>query len=322
MTAHDTLPAGTRGGAAGAACRITHVRHVALGVSDLHRARRFYRDIWHLDLVGDDSDMAWFGAGCAEPFILRLRSEQDQRTDLVALGAASRQHVDEVADIVARAGATVIREPGLLDGPGGGYGLRFFDPDGRVLEVSADVTPRAFREVEPTESRPRKLSHVVLNTPDIDGTRWFYEQVLGFRVSDWLGDAMCFLRCNREHHAIALFRAPHVSVNHISFEMRGVDEFMRGTGRLVRSGNRPLWGPGRHGPGNNTFSYFRDSEGFVVEYTTELEHIDEARGWCPQVWEMTPEKSDLWGTGGELSDATIAALLGVADAGTWKPPPA
>ena len=35
------------------------------------------------------------------------------------------------------------------------------------------------------------------------------------------------------------------------------------------------WGPGRHGPGNNAFNYFIDPFGVVIEYTAEVEQIDD-----------------------------------------------
>ena len=67
-------------------------------------------------------------------------------------------------------------------------------------------------------------------------TKQFYEDHLGFVLSDWLEDEMCFLRVRTDHHIIAIGHGPHTSLNHISFEMRGIDEFMRGTGRLMRAG--------------------------------------------------------------------------------------
>ena len=36
-----------------------------------------------------------------------------------------------------------------------------------------------------------------------------------------------------------------------------------------------MWGVGRHGPGNNVFSYFVEPNGFVTEYTTEVEQVDD-----------------------------------------------
>ena len=86
---------------------------------------------------------------------------------------------------------------------------------------------------------------------------------------------MCFLRVRRNHHILAISEGPHVSLNHISFEMRGLDEFMRGTGRLIRSGSAPLWGPGRHGAGDNTFSYFADATGKIVSRLDVIYDTDE-----------------------------------------------
>ena len=86
-----------------------------------------------------------------------------------------------------------------------------------------------------------------------------------------MGEMMHFMRCNDWHHSLAIARGPHTSVHHVSFEMRGLDEYMRGTGRVMRAGIKKIWGPGRHNAGNNTFSYFLDPSGNTMEYTTELE---------------------------------------------------
>jgi catechol 2,3-dioxygenase-like lactoylglutathione lyase family enzyme len=209
-----------------------------------------------------------------------------------------------------------------LSTPGGGYGLRFFDPDGRLIEVSADVELRPYRRLEEKESIPQKLSHVVINSTDVRATKAFYEDVLGFRLSDWLGDLMCFLRAGAQHHILAISQAPSHSLNHISFEMRGLDEYMRGTGRMIRHGHRPLWGPGRHGAGDNTFSYFLDPLDNVIEYTTELALVDEDT-WEPQVWDPTsPDTQDQWGTGGAMTEVMLPIMLKQRDdEGLWTPSP-
>ena len=66
--------------------------------------------------------------------------------------------------------------------------------------------------------------------------------------------------------------------------MRDIDEYMRGTGRMVRQGHAPLWGPGRHSSGDNVYSYFAGPDDFVVEYTTALERIGDEDAWVPRVW--------------------------------------
>jgi hypothetical protein len=123
----------------------------------------------------------------------------------------------------------------------------------------------------------------------------FFTDVLGFRVSDWLGDFMCFLRCNGAHHRVAILPGP-TCLNHVAYDMHGLDGMMRGISRLKQADVVIRWGPGRHTAGDNTFSYFVTPAGFAVEYTAELEEVDferhEARVYAP-----APRVMDQWGIG-------------------------
>ena len=139
---------------------ITHVRYVALATEDLARTVAFYQGIWGLYPVGGDGDVVFLGAvGSPKPCVLRVRAATERRTDLIAFGAKDRAAVDDLASVLASDGVRIAAEPGTLAVPGGGYGFRFFDLDGRLVEVSADVAAKPFREIEAGESVPRKLSH-------------------------------------------------------------------------------------------------------------------------------------------------------------------
>ncbi|MET8756358.1 VOC family protein [Lentzea sp. NPDC004782] len=292
---------------------------MGLGVPDLAQAREFYEKHWQLEVVGTDDDRVYLGAACPESHVLRLRATDESRVDLLSLAAETRADVDAVAARVTRhPEARLISEPGVRQDLGGGYGVRFLDCDGRTVEVAIEVARREFVPIGHEDSRPKAISHVVFNTSDINKTRLFYESVLGFKVSDWVEDFFCFMRTNEVHHLLAFTSSPHHSLNHIAFEVNGLDEFMRATGGMMRRGHQPVWGPGRHGVGNNTFSYFRDpSSGFVMEYTTELELVDES--WTPTV--HPAGDTDRWGTSNELDDTVRALMRGKPDAGLWTPPP-
>lgn len=302
---------------------ITHVRSVGLGVPDLAKAREFYEHRWKLELVDSDDDRMYLGGGCPEGHVLRLRATTEPRVDVLALAADSEQEVDRIGELVAgHPDAKLISEPGHRQDLGGGYAVRFFDCDGRTVEVSAGVAGRVFRPVGAMDSRPMGISHVVLNTPDLQRARAFYQAVLGFKVSDWVEDIMCFLRTGPAHHIIAFTQAPHTSLNHVAFEVRGIDEFMRATGSMMTQGIAPIWGPGRHGVGNNTFSYFQDpSSRFVLEYTTAAQVIDDEHGWTPKVYPATAQTTDQWGTANPRDDLVSATLIGTPDPGIWLPPP-
>jgi len=306
---------------------ITHLRHVDLAVPDFEAQLDFFTSTWGLTSEHSDSGLAFLAAeGSPEQYVVRLRQSPDKRIDLISFGAATPADVDTLAQQVAADGVTLVSEPGTLQTPGGGYGFRFFDNEGRTVEVSADVAVRQHRKIEEGESIPVRLSHVVINSADPDSTRAFYEKHLGFALSDTLmhprmGEMMWFMRVNAWHHSMAIARGPHPSLHHASFEMRGIDEYMRGTGRLLRAGVEKIWGPGRHLAGNNTFSYFLDPHGNTVEYTTELDLIDEDT-WHPHMYDFSdPEVSDQWGTANQMNEFVAQRSFNDPDKGLFVAPP-
>ena len=306
---------------------ITHLRHVDLAVPDFERQLGFYTRTWGLTTVASDSGIAFLAAeGSPERYVIRLRKAADKRLDLVSFGAAAAADVDAIAEHLIGAGVPIAAEPGSLTTEGGGYGLRFFDVDGRTIEVSADVATREHRKIEEQESIPVRLSHVVLNGTDPDATARWYSDTLGFRLSDTLagpemGTVMNFMRCNARHHSLAFARGPHVSLHHVSFELRGIDEFMRGTGRVLRSGTRMVWGPGRHLAGSNTFAYFLDPQNNTIEYTTELAELDEDT-WHPHVYDMhDDEVQDQWGTANPMNELVARESFNDPDRGLFTAPP-
>lgn len=306
---------------------ITHLRHLDLAVPDYRAQLDFYTNIWGLKAEHDDSGIAFLVAeGSPEPYVVRLREDGDKRIDLIAFGAASSADVDTLAGRLATDNVQIVREPGSLDTPGGGYGFRFFDNEGRTVEVSAEVAVRQHRKIEEGETAPVRLSHVVINSADPEGTRAFYEKHLSFALSDTLmhphmGEMMWFMRVNSWHHSLAIARCPHASLHHASFQLRGLDEYMRGTGKMLRAGVEKIWGPGRHLAGNNTFSYFLDPSGNTMELTTELETIDEDT-WHPQVYDFTqPEVSDQWGTANQMNEFVAKKSFNDPDKGLFVAPP-
>jgi catechol 2,3-dioxygenase-like lactoylglutathione lyase family enzyme len=276
--------------------RVTEIRYVGYGVADLEAETAYYGEVFGLEPVPSDDGMAWFKAqGHDEHHVVRLRQAEANRIDVIALAADTRADVDSLRDQVHAAGGRFVHEPRELTTPGGGYGFRFFTPDGIQLEISADVARGKKRDLAKWEGVPVKISHIVLHSPDHPALIRFFTEVLGFRISDWLGDFMCFLRCNSAHHRLAILPGPPC-LNHVAYDMLSVDDMMRGAHRLKMKGIDIGWGPGRHTAGNNTFSYFVTPGGFVTEYTSELEEVDfDTRE--PTVYAPAPLVMDQWGIG-------------------------
>jgi len=276
--------------------RVSEVRYVGYGVPDLDAERKFYRDVWRLREVADDDGLVYFAAeGSDQHHVVRLRQTDDKRIDVIALAAKSKSDADMLFAKVKDAGCKVIFEPKELEGPGGGYGFRFFSPDGLPFEISSGVAAGESRDIEHWEGIPEGISHVVLHSPNHKALVQFFVDVLGFRVSDWLGDFMCFLRCNEWHHRIAILPGPPC-LNHVAYDVPSIDDMMRGAARLKENGHEVQWGPGRHTAGNNTFTYFLTPAGFTVEYTSELERVDEET-WEAKVHRPSERTMDQWGIG-------------------------
>ena len=276
--------------------RVTEIRYVGYGTADLAAEAAFYADVWGLVPVPSDDGMAWFKTqGHDEHHVVRLRAADENRCDVIAMAADSRADVDALCTQVRASGAQVVHEPRALTTPGGGYGFRFFSPDGLLMEVSSDVARGTARTIDRWEGLPVKISHIVLHSPDHRALMQWMCDVLGFRVSDWLGDFMGFLRCNSAHHRFAILPGP-ACLNHVAYDMTGVDGMMRGGHQLKVKGYDIVWGPGRHTAGDNAFSYFVSPGGFAVEYTAELEEVD-FETHQSKVLTPAPLVMDQWGIG-------------------------
>jgi catechol-2,3-dioxygenase len=301
-----------------AVARVTDLLYVAHAVADLAAERKFYGQTWGLtEVVEQDGKVYFAAAGSPNPFVIRLRQDDEQKTDLICFSAASRADVDGLFSQAVAAGAKPISEPATASGPAGGYAGRFFDLDGRALEVIAEFNQRTPRTLQQGEAIPVGLSHVVLHSPDVKALAKFYEDALGFRLSDWIGEFMIFLRCNRAHHRLAIMPGKP-ALNHVAFDVNSVDDLMRGLARLTRQGVKLNWGPGRHTAGNNTFSYYMTPNGNAVEYTSDLEYVDEDT-WKPNTYEMRPDITDQWGTGRIITGNVPHQTLD-ADKGLWCVP--
>ena len=288
---------------------IGQIRNVALFSPRLEEHARFYSDVWGLERVAETSDAVYLRGASAEHFLLSLHKGDAKGLHHVAYSMPSDDAVRRAAAVLKAAGVRLVEEPHSLDEPGGGFGLRLIDPDGRCIELSSGRSAH-----RPKKAVPHSVCHVVLNTPDLDRITKFYTEVLGFRVSDWSERQMVFLRTDSKHHNISFNVAPHASVNHIAYLVSGVDELMKAVSNMRKHGFEPGWGPGRHGPGNNIFSYFKDPLGYVAEYTSDIDHIPDEAKHEPKTWPRSPESMDRWG-GGPPSAELRQAMTGEPDKG-------
>lgn len=285
---------------------------VEIGVPDLEAAAAFYRDVWGLTVVEHTADACYLRAAGPQYYVLALHCSAAPAFVRIVLGAAGRETVDALHERVRRAGGAVAAAPGAIAAPGGGYGFAFRDPDGREFRIVCDGARH--EPGAPANDRPYRLSHVVFNSIDFDRAAAFARDAMGFRLRDRTRKAN-FMGCNADHHCLAFTDRKSRGLSHVAYELPSLDAVLRGCGRLKAAGLRLEWGVGRHGTGNNVFAYYVDPDGFAVEYTTEMEQVDDAT-YVPGSPETIhrPAHADQWGLADPPSERFLRAVEGQLNA--------
>jgi catechol 2,3-dioxygenase-like lactoylglutathione lyase family enzyme len=147
-----------------------------------------------------------------------------------------------------------------------------------------------------TQVRPRRLSHVLMFTKDLNRALRFYHEVLGLRLSDRSGDGVAFMHGihGSDHHLLALAKSDGGGFHHCSWDVGSTNEVGQGAMQMAGKGFRAGWGLGRHVLGSNYFHYVRDPWGSYSEYSSDIDYIP-----CDCDWDAGDYPSEdaiyLWG---------------------------
>jgi catechol-2,3-dioxygenase len=272
--------------------KVVKLAHIGLNAHDLSHQAEFYNDRWGLERIEEHRGEMFFRAEGPSHHVLTLHeSETLGGMHHVALEVATPAEVDQAHEELLAHGVEIVTPPmGGLE-PGVAKALRFKDPDGFVVELVAGVDtvrdPIGNRDV-----KPHDVNHVVLGVTNMDTSETFYRDLLGFKMTDRFIGGLSFWYCNANHHSIALGEARDgkPTFNHVAFDLRDRDEWLKAVFYAGERGIPRAWGPGRHLFGNNLFSYYKDPEGNTVEYTAEVELLPPG-GREPRIQEPL---ADVW----------------------------
>jgi len=141
---------------------------------------------------------------------------------------------------------------------------------------------KSYHRPEGLPFRIQKIGHVVLNVCDMDRSVKFYTEVLGFKVSDvykedMMPGGMVFMRCNSDHHGVALVGglpgpSQSIELNHFAFEVGTLDEVLRAAKHLREHGVQVDF-EGRRRAGVQIAVEFRDPDGHRLEIYWGLDQV-------------------------------------------------
>ena len=128
--------------------------------------------------------------------------------------------------------------------------------------VGPGVAAATTREKAPLV-RPRRLSHVLIFTRDVDASIKFYARTLGLRLSDRASDLVAFMHGihGSDHHLLALVKSSAPGFHHCSWDTASIQDIGLGAMRMHDKGWQKGWGLGRHVLGSNYFHYIMDPWG-------------------------------------------------------------
>jgi catechol 2,3-dioxygenase-like lactoylglutathione lyase family enzyme len=143
---------------------------------------------------------------------------------------------------------------------------------------------------------PRRLSHLLMFTRDVDASIAFYRDVLGLRLSDRSADIIAFLHGahGSDHHLIALAKSDGGGLHHSSWDVGSVHDVGLGAELMRAKGYTRGWGLGRHVLGSNYFHYVRDPWGSYAEYSFDIDFIGADIDW-PAADHPPEDSFYVWG---------------------------
>lgn len=252
-------------------------------------------------------------AGSAERYRLddvawRIALEAGEADDVAFLGFEV-SGPDELAAISQRLADGGVRvtagDPARLAERGVLGLISCLDPERLPVEIYYGATLRTERPFASPAAVSRfvtgaqGLGHVVLSTRNIAAARHFYQDLLGFRLSDSIRMRMGpetivemeFFHCNARHHTLALLPVPMPKrLHHFMLQTPSLDDVGFALER-AQSQKVPLATTlGRHTNDRMVSFYARTPSGFEVEFGTGALEVDEA------TWRVTRhDKPSSWG---------------------------
>jgi 2,3-dihydroxy-p-cumate/2,3-dihydroxybenzoate 3,4-dioxygenase len=149
---------------------------------------------------------------------------------------------------------------------------------------------------QPTVAKIQRLGHVAFWTPDPLACTDFLHNVLNFRFSDSIGDAVTFMRPfpSPYHHGIGVASAKKTGLHHVNFMVSDIDDVGKAFHRFNRHGVEIMKGIGRHPASGSIFLYFLDPDGLTLEYSFGMEEFPEDKPREARKLPLKPESIDIW----------------------------
>lgn len=258
------------------------VGHLKVAVADPEAVIRDATEILGLHVTHRAPNETWLSSnGRAAELILLHAAENASHT--IGLEALTVEAVRAAESRVAQAGCRILSVTASL--PCMAAGVTFATPEGLRFEIHTPIRDNLAERRRPNAGvGPNRMDHMNLLTPDPIATRSQLEAIGGLKLSERLvDDSLSWMYGgNRQHHILGLVKGK-VGLHHYSFEFLEFSQYLRLGDALDRFDKQMMWGPGRHRPGDNTYAYYTDASGAMIECSGAMALIADDANFTPNV---------------------------------------
>lgn len=282
---------------------VAQLGYLGFEVKDLSAWEQFSTNILGLDIVNKAADGS-FGLRMdshEQRFFITQGDADDlsvvgwQVADEAALNALVKRLQDQGTQVTTgtaqEAEARMVQALAKFDDPAGNPCEIFYGSQTVDTAFESKLVKRGFIAEE------QGLGHAVVHANDQEESGAFYQNLLGFKLSDKIQCEffgydvdLSFMHANKRHHSLAIGKQHKKRIHHFMLEVKTMDDVGLCYDRCIRAKVPIMNTLGRH-PNDKMFSFYAMTpSGFQFEFGWGGRQIDE-ENWEPSTYDCISE----WG---------------------------
>jgi catechol 2,3-dioxygenase len=265
---------------------LAHVGHVELLTPSAQESLEFFRDVFGMEVEAAEGQSVFLrGWGDYQRYCLKLTESSESGLGHLAFRAWGPEELERRVAAIQRTGLGI----GWIDGDlGHGPAYRFTDPDGHLMEVYYEaehyVAPEGLRPVHRNQPQRyvgrgvgvKRLDHVNLLAADVEASRRFAQDPLGFRLYERnvldggreVGAWMSLTIAAHELIYVADNAGGRGRLHHAAFWVDSREDVLRAADIFVDSGIEIEVAPSKHAAAQAFFLYGFEPGGNRIEVTS------------------------------------------------------
>ncbi|TMV88612.1 glyoxalase [Thioclava sp. BHET1] len=264
--------------------QIVHaIGHLKLNAKDVDALVKDAAEVLGLRVTREGDGQVWLSSNGRMAELVVVEADENS-AHTVGVEALDARDVATAKARIEDAGCTIVSDTPSLDCMDAG--VTFTTPEGLRFEIHTPIRNAIFEPRHDTFGvGPRRLDHINLLSPDPLATRRQLEVICDLRLSERMADDSIswMYGGNRQHHVLGIVRGRAAGIHHYSFEFTEFNMYCRLGDILDRKDRQIVWGPGRHRPGDNTYAYYLDTSGAMVECAGPMAVIADDAHFSPRV---------------------------------------